>query len=189
MPLLYCITYADVNNSIDSNNHKDMYASALLAFDKYESAVGVYHYDGKYSVYATIGDPTTAFQYNNDFTRDGLMLRFIRSNWRVVGAYFIGEETTDAAGTKVDNEGYYGLVDFNLSDKLGVYVRYDMLDPDSDVGDNETTQYMFGLNGMLYMTEKSGARWNLELTNKEVLSTTVADTRRNRALLQITWAF
>ncbi len=180
---------SDFTNSIDSNNHKDMYASALLAFDKYESAIGLYYYDGKYTKYVTPGSIASGFDYNNSFDREGVLFRFIRSNWRVVGAYFIGEETTSAAGAKTDNEGYYGLVDFNLSDKLGVYVRYDMLDPNSDVGDNETTQYMFGLNGMLYMTEKSGARWNLELTNKEVLSTTAADTRRNRALLQITWAF
>ncbi len=180
---------SDNTNSIDSNNHKDMYATALLAFDKYESAVGAYYYDGRYTLYNTKGDPTSGINLVNDFNREGLLFRFIRSNWRVVGAYFIGEETTSAAGAKTDNEGYYGLVDFNLSDKFGVFVRYDMLDPNSDVDDNETTQYMFGLNGMLYMTEKSGARWNLELTNKEVLSTTAADTKRNRALLQITWAF
>jgi hypothetical protein len=181
---------SDYTNSIDSNNHKDWFASALLAFDKNESAIGLYHYDGKYTNYTVVGDPTTAINYVNDFTRDGVLFRFIRSNWRVVGAYFMGEETTDAVGTTIDNEGYYGLVDFNLSDKFGVYVRYDMLDPNSDVGDNETTQYMFGLNGLFYMTAKSGARWNLELTNKEVQSLTAgADTRVNRALLQITWAF
>jgi hypothetical protein len=180
---------SDYTNSIDSNNHKDWFASALLAFDKNESAIGLYHYDGKYTLYGTVGDPTSGISLVNDFTRDGFLFRFIRSNWRVVGAYFMGEETTTAAGVTTDNEGYYGLVDFNLSDKFGVYVRYDMLDPNSDLGGNETTQYMFGLNGMFYMTAKSGARWNLELTNKEVQSLTAADTRVNRALLQITWAF
>lgn len=181
---------SDFTNSIDSNNHKDWYASALLAFDKFESAVGLYHYDGRYTAYNTAGSISSGIEYVNDFTRDGVLFRFLRSNWRVVGAYFMGEETTDAVGTTIDNEGYYGLVDFNFSDKFGVYVRYDMLDPDSDVGENETTQYMFGLNGLFYMTAKSGARWNLELTNKEVESLTAgADTKRNRALLQITWAF
>ena len=181
---------SDFTNSIDSNNHKDWFASALLAFDKNESALGLYHYDGKYTKYTVVGDATTAIDYDNNFTRDGVLFRFIRSNWRVVGAYFIGKEITDAAGTKTDNEGYYGLVDFNFSDKFGVFARYDMLDPNADVGGNETTQYMFGLNGMFYMTAKSGARWNIELTNKETpISGTTPAARVNRALLQLTWAF
>jgi hypothetical protein len=46
---------------------------------------------------------------------------------------------------------------------------------------------MLGVDGMLYMSEKTGARWNLELTQKEVDTATVK--RTMRALLQITWAF
>jgi hypothetical protein len=177
---------SDFTNSIDSNNHKDIYATALFAFDKYESAVALYHYDGKYTQYTTIGDPTTPIILVDDFTRDGVMFRFIRSKWRVVGVYMKGEETTLTGD--VDNEGYYGLVDFNLTDTLGVYARYEMKDPNADVDSNETTQMLAGLNGMLYMTEKSGARWNLELTSKEV-ETATTTTKTKRALLQITWAF
>lgn len=192
---------ANATNAIDTNNHKDYYASALLAFDKNESAIGAYHYGGRYSVYATADDPATALTYNNDFTKDGVLFRFIRDKWRVVGVYFLGKEDGDAVGTERNNEGYYGLIDYNLTDKLGAYVRYDMLDDDTDdkatfsataSGIKETTQIMIGLNGMLYMTEKSGARWNLELTQKEVdsvVSSVASSTKTKRALLQITWAF
>jgi hypothetical protein len=62
-----------------------------------------------------------------------------------------------------------------------------MLDPNTDIGSNETTQIMLGLDGMLYMSDKTGARWNLELTQKE--TDTAAVKKIKRALLQITWAY
>jgi hypothetical protein len=180
-------------NAIDANNHKDWFASALVNFDKHESAAGFFHYDGVYSMYTTTlgvsqpDDPTMSVSFDNEFTKDGLLVRFIRDKWRVVGTYFMGKETVNAAGGTTKNEGYYGLVDFNLTDALGAFARYDMLDPDKDIGSNETTQIMLGLNGMLYMTEKSGARWALELTEKEV--DTAAVKKIKRALVQLTWAF
>jgi len=180
-------------NAIDANNHKDWYATALVNFDEHKSAAGLFHYDGVYSMYTTTlgvsqtDDPTKSVSFNNEFTKDGLLVRFIRDKWRIVGTYFMGKETVDAAGSTTKNEGYYGLVDFNITDKLGVFARYDMLDPDKDIGSNETTMIMLGVDGMLYMSDKSGARWNLELTQKEVDTAAVKKTKR--ALVQITWAF
>lgn len=182
-------------NAIDSNNHKDWYGAALVAFDQYQSAVGVFHYDGMYSVYTTAtgtstpDDPSQTLSYNNDFTRDGLLLRFIRNKWRVVGVYFMGEETVNAAGAENDNEGYYALVDFNFTDRIGVFGRYDLLDPNKDVDRNETTQILVGLNGMLHMSDRSGTRWSLELSERKVESLTAAATKTKRALLQLTWGF
>ena len=180
-------------NAIDANNHKDWYASALVKFDDYKSGAGLFHYDGVYSMYTTtlgvsqIDDPSKSVSFDNEFTKDGLLVRFIRAQWRIVGTYFMGKETVDAAGSTTKNEGYYGLVDFNITDKLGGFARYDMLDPNKDIGSNETTLIMLGVDGMLYMSDKTGARWNLELTQKEVDTAAVKKTKR--ALLQVTWAF
>ena len=179
----------NATNAIDTNHHKDWFASALVEFDQHDSAVGLFHYDGVYSVFTTQDNPTTGLSFDNEFTKDGLLFRFIRDKWRIVGTYFIGEETVDALGKKTDNEGYYGLVDFNFTDSLGVFARYEMLDPDSDIGNNETARILFGLDGMLYMTDKSGARWNLELSQKEVDNPAGGSTKTDRALLQITWAY
>jgi hypothetical protein len=80
-------------------------------------------------------------------------------------------------------------VDYNVTDRLGVFARYDMLDPNNDIDNNETTLIMVGFNGMLYMNDKSGARWNLELSEKDVQTAPSTSTKSKRGLLQITWAF
>ena len=121
--------------------------------------------------------------------------RFIRDRFRVVGAYFMGEETMDLIGTKTKNKGYYGLVDYNFSDNFGMYVRLDNLDPNKDIANNETSQAMLGLNGMLYQSDKSGARWNFEYTEKQTynhgnITTAGAEKFKDkRYFFQITWGF
>ena len=191
-----------VTNAIDADNHKDWYASALWSFDKSQSAVGLFHYDGQFSSYATANNFATALSLDNKYKKDGLLARFIRDKFRVVGAYFMGTETM-APGTlisglpvaKTKNKGYYGLVDYNFTDSLGIYARIDNLDPNKDVANNETTMMMVGLNGMLYQSEKSGARWNFEYTEKQAYLggniSTVGTTKfkDKRYFFQITWGF
>lgn len=184
-----------VTNSIDADNHKDWFGSFLYTFDANHSAVGLYHYDGQYSNYATANDFSTALSFDNKFKKDGLLARFIRDKFRIVGAYFMGEETMNLAGTKTKNKGYYALADYNFSDSFGMYVRLDSLDPNKDVANNETTMAMLGLNGMLYQSDKSGARWNFEYTEKQSYNggniTTVGTTKfkDKRYFFQITWGF
>jgi hypothetical protein len=184
-----------VTNSIDADNHKDWFASFLYSFDANHSAVGVYHYDGQFSNYATQNDFATALTYDNKFKKDGLLARFIRDKFRVVGAYFLGEETMNLGGTKTKNKGYYGLVDYNFTDSFGVFARLDNLDPNKDIANNETTMAMIGLNGMLYQSDKSGARWNFEYTEKQSYlggNITTAGTTKfkdKRYFMQITWGF
>jgi len=191
-----------VTNSIDADNHKDWYASALWSFDKNQSAAGLYHYEGQYSNYATANDFSTALTFDNKFKKDGLLARFIRDKFRVVGAYFLGEETM-APGTlvngvpasKTKNKGFYGLVDYNFTDSFGIFARYDSLDPNKDIANNETTMVMLGLNGMLYQSDKSGARWNFEYTEKQSYNhgniTTIGAEKfkDKRYFFQITWGF
>ena len=182
-------------NSIDADTHKDWFASALVNLDSNESAVGVYHYNGKFTNYTTKQDFSTAILFKNEFYRTGLFGRFIRDNWRLVGAYFMGEETISAADAKAKNEGYYALLDYNFTDKFGTFVRYDMLDPNKDYDSNETSMVLVGLNGLLYASEKSGARWQVEYSVKETYlsgSISAAGTTKfsdQRIFAQVTWGF
>ncbi len=182
-------------NSIDADNHKDVFASALVKFDENESAVGAFYYKGKFSVYTAKQDFSTALLYKNDFYRTGLMGRYIRDNWRLVGAYFTGEETINAAGSQASNAGYYGILDYNFNDSYGVFARYDRLDPNTDIGKNEVSMVLLGFNMMLYQTERSGARLSLEYSQKQTYSganiTTAGTTKYtdNRLFAQVTWGF
>lgn len=182
-------------NSIDADSHKDWYASGLYMFDEQESAVGVFHYNGNFATYATKQDFTSSLLYRNDFHRTGLLGRFIRDKWRVVGTYFRGEETVNVAGAKAKNEGYYALVDYNLSDNLGLFARYDRLDPNTALGRNETSMVIGGVNGLLYATMKSAARWQIEYSIKQtylggtILSRGTTKFSDGRLFAQVTWGF
>jgi hypothetical protein len=182
-------------NSIDADSHKDIYVSGLVMLDENESGVGLYHYNGSFSNYTTKQDFSTALLFKNDFYKTGVMGRYIRDNWRVVGTYFLGEETLNAAKLKGKNRGYYALFDYNFSEKIGTFVRYDNLDPNKDISRNETSMVIFGCNGLLYSSMKSGARWQIEYSIKETYSggtiAAVGTTKLSdkRIFAQITWGF
>jgi hypothetical protein len=182
-------------NSIDADSHKDWYASALYMLDEQESAVGAFHYNGQFANYTTKQDFSTPLLYRNDYSRTGLLGRFIRDNWRAVGVYFMGEETVNATGAKADNQGFYALLDYNFSEKLGAFARYDYLDPNTDLSRNEVSQIIFGFDGLLYSTLRSGARWQVEFSQKETyLGGTInaAGTTKysdQRIFAQVTWGF
>lgn len=182
-------------NSIDADSNKDVFVSALAKLDDNESAVGAFYYDGKFSNYTVKQDFSTALLYKNDFYRAGVMGRYIRDNWRLVGTYFAGEETISATGRKAKNAGYYGLLDYNFSDTYGAFVRYDRLDPNTAIGRNQVTMALLGFNMMLYQSEKSGARLQFEYTRKQTYlggNITTAGTTKftdNRFFAQVTWSF
>ncbi|MBI5770988.1 MAG: hypothetical protein HZA93_24640 [Verrucomicrobia bacterium] len=182
-------------NSIDADSHKDLFASALVTFDEEESGVGVFHYNGQFSNYTTKQDFTTALLFRNDFYRTGLMGRYIHKNWRVVATYFRGEETANATGLKAKNEGYYGLFDYNFSEKLGAFVRYDQLDPNTSLGRNEVSMWLVGVDGLLYSNLRSGARWQVEYSKKSTyngasfLAPGTTKYTDGRLFVQVTWGF
>lgn len=182
-------------NSIDADNHKDIYLSGLMTFDENESGVGVFHYDGKFTNYTTKQDFSTAILFKNDFYRTGLLGRFIRDKWRVVGTYFMGEETITAAKAKAKNTGWYALLDYNFNDKYGTYLRFDRLDPNKDLSRNETSQVLVGFNMMLYASMKSAARWQVEYSVRDTYqgaSIAAAGTTKysdGRLYTQLSWGF
>ncbi|MBI2517514.1 MAG: hypothetical protein HYV95_11470 [Opitutae bacterium] len=182
-------------NSIDADNHKDIYGSALMMLDEFESAVGLFHYNGQFTNYTTKQDFTTAKLYDNKFYRTGILGRFMRDNWRVVGTYFLGEETVNATGTKAKNAGYYGLVDYNFSDSQGVFARYDRLDPNTDISKNETSMWLVGYNTTLFQSEKSGARLQVEYSQKQsylggnIITAGTTKFNDKRLFVQVTWGY
>jgi len=186
---------ASTTNSIDADSHKDWFASGLYMFDEQESAVGVFHYNGQFSNYASRQDFSTPLLFRNDFYRTGLLGRFIRDKWRVVGTYFMGEETVNVARAKARNSGYYAILDYNFSEKFGAYLRFDQLDPNTDIGRNETSMVLGGLNGLLFEGPKSAARWQIEYSVKEtyqggtILAAGTTKYSDGRLFAQVTWGF
>jgi hypothetical protein len=182
-------------NSIDADSHKDLFLSGLVTFDEQESGAGVFHYDGQFANYTTRQDFSTPLLFRNDFHRTGVMGRFIRDKWRLVGTYFQGEETLNAARTKAKNRGYYAVLDYNFTDRYGCYVRYDYLDPNKDLGRNETSMILVGFNTMLYASLKTGVRFQVEYSVKDTyLGGTIASAGTTkfsdgRLYTQLSWGF
>ncbi|MDI1248079.1 MAG: hypothetical protein PSV13_04265 [Lacunisphaera sp.] len=182
-------------NSIDADSDKDIFLSGLYNFDENESAIGAFYYKGKFSNFTVKQDFTTPLLYKNDFYKAGLMGRYIQDKWRLVGTYFTGEETINVTGSKASNAGFYALADYNFSDTYGVFARYDRLDPNTDIDNNEVSMVLLGFNMMLYQSEKSGARLQFEYSRKQTYLggniTTAGTTKFNddRFFAQVTWGF
>ncbi|MBI2522605.1 MAG: hypothetical protein HYV97_19450 [Bdellovibrio sp.] len=179
-------------NHIDSNNHKDLYAALQGNVDKNGSAVGLFRYEGVHTTYATADNSSTAATFNNEFNKTLLLARYVHDKFRLTGAYLNGEEEENISSvkTKTKNKGYFGVVDFNFTDSLGVAARYDFLDPRKDTSFSETKVMTLSVNGMFYQHEKSGARWALDYSDKEVSATsaTTSKTETKKIQAQLTWA-
>lgn len=180
---------ANATNAIDTNNNKDYYLTLQGNIGHTGSAVGLYSYNGKYPVYATQDDPTTALSYNNVFTKTGILGRYVAVDWRAVLVYFTGKETINAAEATSENVGYSALVDYNFSSDFGIAGRYEMLDPNKDTSDNESTMSTFSLNGLLFQHEKSGARWSLDFSDKLTKTSATTDVKTKKVIAQLTWAY
>ncbi len=175
-------------NQIDADNHKDVFATALWKFDGHQSALGLYQYNGQFTNYATANDPSTAINFDNKFDRTGILARFLRDNWRVVGVYFTGKETFNAAGLEAKNKGYYGLAEYNFNESFGVFARADYFQPRDDQN-AETKQYLVGLNGMFFQSDKTGSRWNLEYLSQDLKPNTGANVKSSQLRFQVTFGF
>lgn len=162
--------------STNPTNHKDTFVNALWRFDGNASALGVFRFNGSNLVFNTPGDPTSGLAFRDGFNRTGLLFRYLRDQWRFVGAWFKGTHTGDADGTKIDNRGYYGEFHLSINERVGTYVRYERLQPTTIDPTQDTKQWLVGLDGMLFQTAKTGGRWVIEgsraeqngVTNKQV---------------------
>ncbi len=182
-------------SSIDSDKSKDLFASALVHLDENASALGGYYYNGHFTNYTTRSDYSTAILYQDDFYRAGLLGRFVRENWRVVGTVFVGNGVINPAGDEAKNLGFYGLVDYNVSENFGAYVRYDRVDPNTDIDQNHQDMFLVGINGLFFQSDKTGARWQVEFTSKNsyaggtIRAPGTTKYRDNRIWFQATFGF
>lgn len=132
-------TGSGVTNSVDNNESKDFYATADYVLDNQGSAVGVYGYRGRGLVVPTVGS-----SWENDFNRYGAFGQFTRGRLNFTGVVTKGEEQINSAGSKTENLGALAEVDYNLTDKVGLFGRYDYFDPNSDKGRDHMSGPVFG---------------------------------------------
>jgi len=182
-------------SSIDADKSKDVYGSALVNLDENASALGGYYYNGRFTNFTTRANNSTAILYRDDFYRAGLLGRFVRDNWRVVGTFFVGNGIINAAGDEAKNLGFYGLVDYNVSENFGAYVRYDRVDPNTDLDTNHQDMILVGIDGLFFQSDKTGARWQIEFTSKSsyaggtIKAAGTTKYRDNRIWFQATFGF
>ena len=143
-------------------NRKDAFASALWRMDGQASAVGLFRYAGTNLVFNTPGDPTSGLVFRDDFTRTGLLFRYLQDKWRFVGAWFKGDHQSDALGTRIGNRGYYGELNLSFTENIGTYVRYERIQPVTFDPTQDTKLWLVGLDGLLFQTAGTGGRWVIE---------------------------
>ena len=141
-------------------NHKDTYESALYRFDDYASGIGIFRLDGKNPVLDAANPGAVLF--NDDFYRNGVLGRFIRDNWRLMGAYFEGRHQVDLAGTTTKNAGYFLLCDLDFNPSFGLFGRYDDVRPDTADPSQDQAMKTLGISGMAFHSAKDGGRWTLQ---------------------------
>ncbi len=144
----------------DINNFKDQYVTAQVNLGP--GNIGVYGYNGKYPI--TVG----RFSYNDEFQRYGVLGDVAISNLTLSGAYILGKNTLPDVSneSEVSKSGFYLLGYFLATDRVAPFVRYDLVDPDTDV-DNDETKAIVG--GVSLVVSRYG-RLSIEGT-----STTVGD--------------
>lgn len=143
-------------------NRKDAFASALWRFDDSASGIGLFRYDGANLVFNTAGDPTSGLAFQDNFSRSGILVRYLRDKWRIVGALFKGDHQSDALGTRIDNRGYYCECNLSFTDYFGTYARYERVQPVVTDSTQDTKRWLAGFDGMLFQTAKTGGRWVIE---------------------------
>lgn len=141
-------------------NHKDTYASALLRFDDHASGIGLFRLDGQNPVL----DPANTGQvlFTDTFDRNGVLVRFIRDGWRLMGGYFEGQHQVAVDGSKARNAGYFAQCDVNFSQAFGAFGRYDAVRPDKANATLNQNVKTLGITGFAFATAKTGGRWTLE---------------------------
>lgn len=137
-------TGTSATNSIDNNEHKDVYGTLDYILDKHGSAAGVFGYKGRGLV-----SPATGPTWQNDFHRLGAFGQFTRDRFNLTGAVTEGEEQVSAAGRRTRNRGFLVEIDCHVSDKLALFTRYDYFDPNRDLRGDSLMGPVYGFTHRL----------------------------------------
>lgn len=140
-------TGASFTNSIDNNESKDVYGTVDYSLGNQGSAVGVYGYRGKGLV-----TPSSASSWENEFSRVGLFGRWVNGPLTMTSAVTRGNEQLDASNTKTNNLGVLLETDYELTNKVAVFGRYDYFDSNRSKLNDQLSGPMFGANYQLLDT-------------------------------------
>jgi len=132
-------TGSSVTNSIDNNEAKDFYGTADYVLDSQGSAIGVYGYKGKGLV-----TPAGGAAWENPFHRIGAFGQYVKGPLNVTAAYTQGTEQITSAGVKTDNLGGLFEADYVITEKVGVFGRYDYFDGNRHVDNDELSGPVVG---------------------------------------------
>lgn len=165
-------------NFEENNNFKDAFLTVEKDFDEYGSGIGVYGYTGKFLVPAVTGPPAVP-QWEDSFSRVGVLGQFVREDFEVSGAYFSGQHKVLAGGHRRP-DGYYLEGAYNFRHNLTGFARYDHVY--NDLGPNgRTTGATFGIS---YRLSDVG-RAILEFTGTNPGTSGY----RRQAQIEINWLF
>lgn len=140
-------TGASFTNSIDNNESKDIYGTVDYSLGSQGSAIGIYGYKGRGLV-----TPTSGSSWENEFSRVGLFGRWVNGPLSVTSAVTKGTEQLDAKNSRANNLGLLLETDYELTDKVAVFGRYDYFDPDQLRLNDQLSGPMFGVNYRLFDT-------------------------------------
>ena len=140
-------TGSSPTNSIDNNESKDFYGTVDYSLGSQGSAVGVYGYRGRGLVV-----PPNGSSWENEFSRVGLFGRWVHGPLTVTSAMTKGDEQLDARHAQTDNLGLLFETDYEVTDKVAVFGRYDYFDSNRSHVNDQLSGPMFGANYRLFDT-------------------------------------
>ena len=189
----------------DTDNHKDFYAAAQWHFDDNYSGVGLFRYQGQLGLkwQATPGAVGLVPAAGRDtalldkkYNRTGVLARFNRPEWRIIGGYFLGEEDSWAgssptalrAGTQKSN-GYFGTFEWYFHPMVGFSAKYDFNRPNTDASAGESRRLSGGFGGFLFLTANTYGAWNLSYADTNVKTLTALDSKTKTLSLTLSFGF
>lgn len=140
-------TGSSPTNSIDNNESKDVYGTVDYSLGGQGSAIGVYGYKGRGLII-----PVGSSSWENEFSRVGLFGRWVNGPLSVTSAVTKGTEQLDAKNSRANNLGLLLETDYELTDKVAVFGRYDYFDPNQLKLNDHLGGPMFGTNYRLFDT-------------------------------------
>lgn len=140
-------TGASFTNSVDNNESKDVYATVDYSLGSLGSAIGFYGYKGRGLV-----TPSGGSSWENEFSRVGAFARWANGPMTVTSALMGGTEQLDIKNTKASNLGLYLETDYELTDQVTVFGRYDYFDSNRSKPNDQINGPVFGANCRMFDT-------------------------------------
>ncbi|MBI5700499.1 hypothetical protein HZC34_01475 [Candidatus Saganbacteria bacterium] len=142
--------HKNINPAGDTNGAKDIYLTVEKAFDDNGSSIGLYGYNGVWSLNPTdaaaLGIATTYLSTSEtNFTQLGLIGNYTNSIVSFVGGALVGQNSP-VGGTSISNLGYYVEADLAIAEKAALFGRFDNWDGNTNISNDETRQVAAGLS-------------------------------------------